>query len=57
VRAAAGVAGVALFAVGATLSLFTGRSAWRGGLRMVLIGAAAGGLTWLIGNLLGAAIA
>jgi len=57
VRAAAGVAGVALFAVGATLSLFTGRSAWRGGLRMVLIGAAAGGLTWLIGSLLGAAIA
>jgi VIT1/CCC1 family predicted Fe2+/Mn2+ transporter len=54
--AAAAVAGVALFGVGAALSLFTGRRALAGGLRMVLIGGGAGVVTWLIGNLLGAAI-
>jgi len=53
---AAVVAGIALFGVGAALSLFTGRRAFAGGLRMVLIGGGAGAVTWLIGNLLGAAI-
>jgi VIT1/CCC1 family predicted Fe2+/Mn2+ transporter len=48
-----GLAGAALFAVGATLSLFTGRSALRGGLRMLLIGGAAGAATNLIGRLFG----
>ena len=56
VAIAAAVAGFALFGVGAALSLFTGRSALRGGLRMVLIGGGAGVATWLIGTLLGAAI-
>jgi len=53
---AAIVAGIALFGVGAALSLFTGRRAIAGGLRMVLIGGGAGLVTWLIGSLLGAAI-
>ena len=35
---------VALFGIGMALSLFNGRSALRGGLRMLLIGAAAAGL-------------
>jgi VIT1/CCC1 family predicted Fe2+/Mn2+ transporter len=56
VRIAAVVAALALFGVGAALSLFTGRSALAGGLRMVLIGGGAGAATWLIGSLLGAAI-
>jgi len=56
VTVAALAAGVALFGVGAALSLFTGRSAALGGLRMVLIGGGAGVATWLIGSLLGAAI-
>lgn len=43
----------ALFAVGATLSLFTGRSALMSGSRMLAIGAAAGGVTYLVGKLLG----
>jgi len=47
------VTGLALFAIGATLSLFTGRQALGGGLRMLLIGGAAGALTYWIGNLLG----
>jgi VIT1/CCC1 family predicted Fe2+/Mn2+ transporter len=44
---------VCLFGVGATLSLFTGRKAWLGGVRMLLIGAAAGAATWSIGRLMG----
>jgi vacuolar iron transporter family protein len=44
---------LALFGVGATLSLFTGRAAWRGGLRMLSIGAAAGAATFAIGKSLG----
>lgn len=51
----AGVAAAALFGVGATLSLFTGRSALWSGLRMVLIGGAAGLATWGIGSLFGVA--
>ena len=50
------VTAIALFGVGAALSLFTGRGALRGGVRMVLIGAGAGLVTWLIGRALGAAI-
>ncbi len=53
---AAGIAGIALFGVGAALSLFTGRNALPGGLRMMLIGGGAGVVTWLIGRLLGAAL-
>jgi VIT1/CCC1 family predicted Fe2+/Mn2+ transporter len=53
---AAVIAGIALFGVGAALSLFTGRNAWVGGLRMVAIGGGAGIVTWFIGSLLGAAI-
>lgn len=49
--------GVALFAVGAALSLFTGRHAVLGGLRMLAIGAAAGGATFLIGRALGVGLA
>jgi VIT1/CCC1 family predicted Fe2+/Mn2+ transporter len=56
VAVAAIVAGIALFGVGTALSLFTGRSALLGGLRMVLIGGGAGVATWLIGSWLGAAI-
>jgi vacuolar iron transporter family protein len=44
---------IALFSVGATLSLFTGRSALRSGMRMLGIGALAGGFTYAIGTVLG----
>ena len=40
-----------LFAVGAVLSLFTQRSALWSGLRMLLIGALAGSLTYIIGSI------
>ncbi len=49
--------GAALFSVGAVLSLFIGRRAVYGGLRMLAIGAGAGALTFLIGRMLGVALA
>jgi len=53
--AAIGVTAAALFGVGATLSLFTGRSAlWSGG-RMLALGATAGAVTFAIGRLFGLA--
>lgn len=48
--------GCALFVVGACLSLFTGRNALLSGLRMLAIGACAGGVTYAIGRLLGVAL-
>jgi VIT1/CCC1 family predicted Fe2+/Mn2+ transporter len=50
------LAGVALFGVGCATSLFSGRGALSGGLRSLLIGAAAGAVTYGIGRLLGAAV-
>ncbi len=44
---------VALFAVGLAISLFTGRQAFRGALRMVLIGAGAGIVAFGVGRALG----
>jgi VIT1/CCC1 family predicted Fe2+/Mn2+ transporter len=47
----------ALFGVGATISLYTGRSAVRDGLRMLAIGGGAGAVTYFIGRLLGVSLA
>ena len=57
VAIAIGLTLAGLFATGSVVSLFTGRSHWRSGLRMMLIGAAAGGLTWLVGRLFGVMMA
>jgi vacuolar iron transporter family protein len=54
---AAAFAGLALFLVGTMLSLFTGRGALWGGLRMLLIGGASGAATYAIGTLLGVSLA
>ena len=50
---AIGITAVALFAVGATLSLFTGRNAAFSGARMLALGALAGGITFAIGRVFG----
>jgi len=52
----AAFAGVALFVVGTTLSLFTGRGALWGGMRMLLIGRVSGAATYAIGTLLGVSL-
>ena len=51
-----GIAFCALFAVGAALSLFTGRSAWLSGARLALIGTVAAAATYGIGKLFGVAV-
>lgn len=48
---------IALLIVGAALSLFTGRNPIISGLRMLLIGWAAAGVTHLIGRLIGVSVA
>jgi VIT1/CCC1 family predicted Fe2+/Mn2+ transporter len=50
---AIGITAVSLFGVGALLSLFTGRSALRSGLRMLALGGLAGAVTYGIGSLAG----
>jgi VIT1/CCC1 family predicted Fe2+/Mn2+ transporter len=47
---------VGLFACGAVVTNVTSRSWWYGGLRQLALGAAAAGLTYLIGNLVGASL-
>jgi VIT1/CCC1 family predicted Fe2+/Mn2+ transporter len=44
---------VALFAIGASLSLFTQRNVWWSGIRTLLIGVAAGAITYFVGMSLG----
>ena len=56
VVAAAALTAATLFVVGLAISLFTGRHALRGALRMVLTGGAAGLLTYLLGRSLGAVL-
>jgi VIT1/CCC1 family predicted Fe2+/Mn2+ transporter len=56
IASAVACSAAALLAVGASLSLFTGRSAPASALRMLLIGTAAGALTWGIGRLLGVSL-
>lgn len=53
---AAGLTAVALFAVGATLSLFTGRAAVLSGLRMLLLGGLAALVTFGVGKLFGVSL-
>ena len=48
-----GLTAAGLFSVGATLSLFTGRHAVFSGVRMLGLGLFAGGVTFLLGRLLG----
>jgi VIT1/CCC1 family predicted Fe2+/Mn2+ transporter len=48
--------GTGLFAMGAAISLFTGRSMWRSGARQLLLGFAAAGATYGIGRVIGVAL-
>jgi VIT1/CCC1 family predicted Fe2+/Mn2+ transporter len=48
---------IALFAVGATLSLFTGRAAVFSGARMLLLGSLAAAVTFAVGKLFGVSVA
>jgi len=47
------LSGVGLFAIGAGITLVTGRSLWRSGARQILFGLGAAGITYTIGRLVG----
>ena len=53
IGAAGALTAAALFSLGALISLFTGRRAFLGGIRMLGIGATAAGITYGLGYLLG----
>lgn len=44
---------IGLFTLGAVITVFTGRTVWYSGIRQVLIGILAGGITFLVGHLIG----
>ena len=50
------LSGLTLFAIGAAITLFTGRSAWISGGRQTALGLAAAGLTFGLGSLLGTSL-
>ena len=56
VAASATVSALALFGIGAAITILTGRSVWRTGLRQLVLGLSAAGSTFLIGRLVGVAI-
>jgi VIT1/CCC1 family predicted Fe2+/Mn2+ transporter len=47
------ISALALFGVGALLSIFTGKGTWFSGGRQLLIGALAASITFIVGNLIG----
>lgn len=52
-----GISTLGLFGIGAAITLQTGRSVWSSGIRQVVIGLAAAAITYLVGRLLGVAVA
>jgi VIT1/CCC1 family predicted Fe2+/Mn2+ transporter len=56
VIASPAASGIALFLIGAGTTLFTGLGIWFSGLRQLLIGFAAAGVTFGIGKLIGIAV-
>jgi vacuolar iron transporter family protein len=56
VIAAIAASGVAIFSVGAAMSILTGRSPWWSGLRMLFVGAGAASITFGVGRLLNVSV-
>jgi VIT1/CCC1 family predicted Fe2+/Mn2+ transporter len=56
VIASLAASGVALFLIGAGTTLFTGRTLWFSGVRQMLVGFAAAGVTFGVGKLIGVAV-
>lgn len=52
----AAVSALALFGIGAAITILTGRSVWRTGLRQLALGLSAAAVTFLIGRLVGVAV-
>jgi vacuolar iron transporter family protein len=56
VIASLAASGAALFLIGAGTTLFTGRGLWFSGMRQLLVGFAAAGVTYGLGRLIGVAV-
>ena len=56
VIASLAASGIALFLIGAGTTLFTGRPVWFSGVRQLLVGFAAAGVTFGVGKLIGVAV-
>lgn len=56
VYASVAISGLGLFAIGAAITLMTGRSVWYSGTRQILFGLAAAALTYGIGRLIGVSL-
>jgi VIT1/CCC1 family predicted Fe2+/Mn2+ transporter len=52
-----GLSAAGLFLIGAAITLFTGKNVWYSGLRQVMFGLAAAGVTYGIGKLVGVSLA
>jgi VIT1/CCC1 family predicted Fe2+/Mn2+ transporter len=52
-----GASVVGLFGIGASITLFTGKSVWFSGFRQILFGLAAAAVTYGIGTLIGVSLA
>jgi vacuolar iron transporter family protein len=51
-----GLSAIALFVIGAAITIFTGVSVWRSGGRQLLMGLGAAGLTFMLGRIIGIAL-
>jgi VIT1/CCC1 family predicted Fe2+/Mn2+ transporter len=56
VIASVGLSGLALFAIGAAITIFTGVTVWRSGSRQLVLGLGAAGITFVIGRVIGATL-
>ncbi len=56
IAASLATSGVGLFAIGAAITILTGRSVWFSGMRQVLVGLGAAALTFAIGRLIGVSL-
>jgi VIT1/CCC1 family predicted Fe2+/Mn2+ transporter len=56
VVASVGLSGVGLFVIGAAITIFTGVTVWRSGSRQLALGLGAAGVTFVIGQLIGATL-
>ncbi len=56
IAASAVLSTVGLYVIGAAITLFTGKTAWRSGVRMVIFGLAAAAITFAVGRLIGVSV-
>jgi VIT1/CCC1 family predicted Fe2+/Mn2+ transporter len=56
VIASVGLSGLGLFAIGAAITIFTGVTVLRSGIRQLALGLGAAGVTFVVGRIIGASL-